>query len=312
MRISVTVRNGSEAASSPGLFHYAFDQPEVLIGRDEAVEVRLPHPSVSLVHCRLIRKDRRIYLLDAGSTNGTRLDGRAIPAGQLVPVDECCRILIGPFELLLEQTSTHELTRPTDTAAFARRMVLGFMGLEEGGDVCSLQVTRGPEKGSRLVIPPLSRPLIIGRGSDCDLKLSDADTSRRHLEVCRLEETIQISDLGSKNGFLVNGRSNSDPCSLRHGDEVIIGQTALLFTHPTERYLQELRHEAAPSLEQAPKPAEPATADDVGDPAGCEGDPSSSMRPRRTEATGRIYSVLAVGAAVLAALALIALAYVLI
>jgi hypothetical protein len=54
-----------------------------------------PEKTVSRFHCEIHRKGRNFYLVDCRSANGTRLDGRLIPAGRLVPVKRGARIQLG-------------------------------------------------------------------------------------------------------------------------------------------------------------------------------------------------------------------------
>lgn len=78
---------------------------------------------------------------------------------------------------------------------------------------------------------PVTPPgLIIGRGSDTDLRIDDPGISRRHVEI--LVDTSQgepiatISDLGSTNGTLVDGR-RIDRAPLGHGSQVRLGNTII-------------------------------------------------------------------------------------
>jgi hypothetical protein len=80
---------------------------------------------------------------------------------------------------------------------------------------------------------PLQAPgLVVGRGTEADLRINDPGVSRRHVEFT-VEETpgqevrIAVQDLGSTNGMLVDGhRIASTP--LRDGSEVRIGRTTLV------------------------------------------------------------------------------------
>jgi class 3 adenylate cyclase len=68
--------------------------------------------------------------------------------------------------------------------------------------------------------------LVIGRMPGCGLTLDDARTSRRHASVSRRGTTLEVRDLGSRNGVLVNNRPvQSSP--LKDGDRVTIGDTVL-------------------------------------------------------------------------------------
>jgi hypothetical protein len=70
--------------------------------------------------------------------------------------------------------------------------------------------------------------LTIGRLAECDLVLDDPGASRQHARIRRTESGFVITDLGSTNGTLVNGRQIQEQ-DLEDGDTVTIGETDLQF-----------------------------------------------------------------------------------
>jgi len=80
---------------------------------------------------------------------------------------------------------------------------------------------------------PLQPPgLVVGRGSDADLRINDPGVSRRHLEfnVTHRDDGqppyIEVHDLGSTNGILVDGRK-VPRADLVDGSEVKVGHTTM-------------------------------------------------------------------------------------
>ncbi len=67
----------------------------------------------------------------------------------------------------------------------------------------------------------------IGRGSANDLVLSDPAVSRRHAVLHWDGVRLQIDDLGSSNGLMVNGR-RAERAMLDNGDSVAIGNCELV------------------------------------------------------------------------------------
>jgi hypothetical protein len=66
---------------------------------------------------------------------------------------------------------------------------------------------------------------VLGRGSDCDVRIADDDAvSRRHAEVAVRAGECLIRDLGSCNGTFVNGRL-VERARLRRGDVLLLGET---------------------------------------------------------------------------------------
>ncbi|MGB0100835.1 MAG: DUF3662 and FHA domain-containing protein [Nocardioides sp.] len=78
---------------------------------------------------------------------------------------------------------------------------------------------------------PLQPPgLVVGRGTDADLRINDPGVSRRHIEfVVGADETglaISVNDLGSTNGMLVDGHRITST-GVRDGTQVKIGNTTM-------------------------------------------------------------------------------------
>lgn len=95
---------------------------------------------------------------------------------------------------------------------------------------------------SRMVIEvngvrhPLVPPgLVIGRGSDADLRINDPGISRRHAEIkvtgLGFDLDYEIVDLGSTNGITVDGRKVRQAV-LGEGSRIEIGSTRMLVHAP--------------------------------------------------------------------------------
>ncbi len=106
------------------------------------------------------------------------------------------------------------------------------------------QPAAAPHTGGPLVLEvagvrhPLMPPgLIIGRGSDSDLRVNDPGVSRRHAKISvsgtPRNPHIIIEDLGSTNGVTVDG-SRIQSAVLRNGSRIEIGNTRMLVHSPTE------------------------------------------------------------------------------
>jgi predicted component of type VI protein secretion system len=75
---------------------------------------------------------------------------------------------------------------------------------------------------------PVRDGLVIGRVSGCDVVVDDTKASRRHARLCVDGGVVEIEDLGSSNGTLLNGKPVQRRM-LRNGDEVTIGNTVLVY-----------------------------------------------------------------------------------
>ncbi len=72
------------------------------------------------------------------------------------------------------------------------------------------------------------RVTVIGRSSECDLRLDDANASRRHAEVRRIGDGYSLVDLGSTNGTEVNGQRIQET-ALMSGDVISVGTSRITF-----------------------------------------------------------------------------------
>jgi hypothetical protein len=93
----------------------------------------------------------------------------------------------------------------------------------------ALEVTEPGRAARRVTLP--SRPMTIGRASDCELALADAHASRRHARLEVRGGLIVLTDLGSMNGTRVNGHRVREVV-LGAGDRIELGQSVLRVVEP--------------------------------------------------------------------------------
>ena len=91
-----------------------------------------------------------------------------------------------------------------------------------------LRAVAGPYFGK---VIPLRAKMVIGRGSDCDLVLNEAEMGRRHALIENTSEGLFLRDLGSANGTFVNGSAVRDTI-LKPGDQVAFEQNRFLIEAP--------------------------------------------------------------------------------
>ena len=96
--------------------------------------------------------------------------------------------------------------------------------------MASVIITSGDSKGEFL--PLGRRTSVIGRAESLPMQILDDLVSRKHLRIKFVEETNQhsIEDLESKHGTFINKHKISEATALAEGDEILLGQTTLLFT----------------------------------------------------------------------------------
>jgi pSer/pThr/pTyr-binding forkhead associated (FHA) protein len=89
-------------------------------------------------------------------------------------------------------------------------------------------VERGAEPGQTLEIPINEVEFLIGRGSDCNLRLRATSVSRHHCLIRKENDELILMDLGSSNGTYINGKRILSQTALRSGDELQIGAVRFL------------------------------------------------------------------------------------
>jgi len=140
----------------------------------------------------------------------------------------------GPIKIAFELDSS----LPTGRFTVSSQAVAGIT--PRGGRASETAINRAPlvleVNGTR---HPLQPPgLVIGRGSDADLRINDPGISRRHAQI-RVTTAgpgakIDIVDLGSTNGIVVNGQ-RVQQATLHEGSRIEIGSTRMLVHAPAGR-----------------------------------------------------------------------------
>lgn len=120
------------------------------------------------------------------------------------------------------------------------------------GPPISLQVIEGPDAGRKKRFKTVR--MVVGRGKDVDLKLSDQAVSRRHLELIHGDNGTLMRDLGGASGTKVNDERVEEKL-LKHGDEIEIGRTVLKFVDEIEA-VKQFRAEQDAKEAEAKKKAE--------------------------------------------------------
>ena len=84
-----------------------------------------------------------------------------------------------------------------------------------------IELTEKPEHHREIILS--KEEFLLGRGTDCDLRLNDNEVSRHHCMFRLQNEDILIMDLGSSNGTFVNELRVRSQTSVKEGDQVKVG-----------------------------------------------------------------------------------------
>ena len=202
MALTVQVRSGDLKSQAT----ITFDAPRIVIGRGDGCEIRLPDPSVSHRHASIRQRGTDYVVIDEGSSNGTfvgpmRLSPQAprvVRSGDLIRVG---RIWLELTVAQVLPTQNPGLT----TKEIALSLVASALSAEGELSAPRLFVTAGPDAGKEIALAEFDRAYSLGRAPNADLPLTDADASRRHVEIIRRGTQIFVRDLGSKNGASLSG-----------------------------------------------------------------------------------------------------------
>ncbi|HEY2729185.1 MAG TPA: FHA domain-containing protein, partial [Polyangia bacterium] len=219
------------------------------------VELPLPFAVLSGVHVRLARVAGGWVVEDAGSTNGTWLDGAPLPPGERRPLVAGAELRLAGVGLRFEGAG-RAAPVAEGTGTIARRLVDDlFAGGAHGAPALRI-VSGAPPRTLTLAVAGLS--YVAGRAETCALCLAVEEVSREHAAFARGADGVVVRDLGSKNGVVLRGVRVVGEVLLADGDLVQIGPVTLTLDDPVTRYLREL--EQIPSDPPPTVPAAPAAS----------------------------------------------------
>src|SRR4051794_26216886 len=95
--------------------------------------------------------------------------------------------------------------------------------LDSATGVVQLTIVTGDQAGRNVEVD--GSELVIGRATDTNVTIHDANVSRRHASITPLGDgTVELRDLGSANGTFVNGE-RVEAVVLRGGEQLQLGDT---------------------------------------------------------------------------------------
>ena len=182
------------------------------IGRDSRNNLVLPDSGIGPFHAE-IRQDQGFYYLSDVSSQGDTLAGGVLVNGeriaarfQLRPDD---RVRMGAVEMLLVDPARSKVKGETAARWF-------------------VQVISGEHEGKKFHI---NGSMTFGRSSKCELCFSDSELSRRHCEFYLKDDVLEVKDLASANGVMVN-QQKVGTAVLQPGDQLKMGSVKLLVIGP--------------------------------------------------------------------------------
>lgn len=177
------------------------------IGQDSRNSLVLVDPGIGPFHAEIRQDHGLYYLTDVGSSSGSFVNDERITTRFQLRADD--RVRLGAVELLLVDPA-----RSKTKAEQAARWYL--------------QVIQGEHEGKKFHI---NGSMTFGRSVKCELCFSDQALSRRHCEFYLKDDVLEVKDLASANGLLVNQQKVATAV-LQPGDQLKMGSVSLLVIGP--------------------------------------------------------------------------------
>ena len=139
-----------------------------------------------------------------------------------------------------------DLTEPARVSPFVPAQDAGTYPTEDKivaslAPVCdrpTLTMITGSQAGSILTLD--RQDTLLGRASECDVKVEDLGASRRHARISRMPDgSFMLEDLGSRNGTTVHG-TPVQAHALADGDRVGLGPSVFMRFAYTDQSEEEL------------------------------------------------------------------------
>lgn len=222
---------------------------EYLVGREEGSNIRLTERNISRQHARLTIQNERWILTDLDSDNGCFVNGRRI--ADPITLAHGDFVQLGDYRLRINDDS-HVRTQPEVEDDTLRAVPDGTRHDQHD----RLVVLTGPNTGA--VYPLHEGQILLGRGEECEIALTDTSVSRVHAEIVGGEQGYELFDRGSANGMHVNGVELAQTF-LQPSDVIELGDVLLKFVPKGELYIHPVATPVGGPESSEPLSFEPAS-----------------------------------------------------
>jgi pSer/pThr/pTyr-binding forkhead associated (FHA) protein len=180
---------------------HAFECPFALIGRDRKSDLILDHAEISRRHTFVQAVAGHVLVFDLQSRTKVFWEGEDAPRSK-GSLDENRFIQVGPYRIrrigrnpgLDQQAAAIDGSVPSDQAP------------NEAGSVARAALELPIRMGDSPSLWPLGeRVVLVGRGAECDLVLTDESASRFHAALVPTRAGVWVVDLLAREGTHVNG-----------------------------------------------------------------------------------------------------------
>ncbi len=224
---------------------------DTAIGAASDNAIVLQRPGVAAHHVSLGVHERSLVLSVLDAQARTHVNARPVREKAILRLGDIVSLDTVKFVLKPDRDDSIRTNVPAQKAAPAQPAPEAEPNATKLRLVPPKVVLRGVSGTYFGKIVPVRGRLVIGRGSECDLILDEAEMSRRHAVIENSGDGIFLRDLGSANGTFVNGVQVRDAV-LHPDDQIAFDRNRFLLEAPglPARTESELAAEEAPNITQ--------------------------------------------------------------
>ncbi|RZA07079.1 MAG: FHA domain-containing protein [Proteobacteria bacterium] len=211
------------------------EEREITIGRAAGCSLQLDEPSISRLHALLRPEGGQWFLERKANFGAVLLNGQEVENAPLEGGEE---VSVGKFVLRINieapDVQVSSLVSSSNTSSYVERED------DDGRTRFTSSSANGLfrfEPGTANVGEFLldKEMCVFGRGSNCDVVLTEKKASRKQFEVRRQGLSFFLKDLNSANGTFVNGGKVSE-VELVSGDVIAVGESQIQFSVESKDY----------------------------------------------------------------------------
>jgi ABC-type multidrug transport system ATPase subunit len=215
-----------QGGTSPKEFELV--KPEVVIGREESIDVHIASPAISRRHARLTREGEGYVLEDLGSSNGTFVNGQKLTGRRPLKPGDQVRLgqaIVLTYQAPMTPPSVETAVRtPIAAPSGVMQTVIGDEPMLPPADAGppQLLITIAGENPQTHTLTKQS--LTIGRVEGNDIIIPSPIVSRQHARLEKEGGGYKLTLLPeARNPITFEGRPLEGPHVLGHGDLLRIG-----------------------------------------------------------------------------------------
>ena len=250
---------------------YAIEDDDLIIGRGNNAQLRLPNVSVSRRHLQLARQRDRYVVVDLGSNNGVTLNGKPLQKGRPHPLQPKDSLQVGIFKLTFLIQSGRSVPvwkgqfinqlaryRPTTTEP----QTAATFGLDKG-TLLRMAESEHRLESARLVQlgdaartwTPGDREVLLGRNNQ--IPVIGLLVAAKAARVYWNDRHHIIEALSWWTTVKVNGDAISGSVPLRSGSRIRIGRSVFRYEEPPSERLEALKGRQTARRETVQIPTSP-------------------------------------------------------